>query len=288
MTRNHALILLAITAVLWSTGGMLIKLVEWNAPAIAGARSIIAALIIVAVYRRRIDYRWSRERIITAIFYAATVFLFVVATKLTTAANAIMLQYTAPLYVALFSRWFLGESTTRWDWLVVLVVVGGMSMFFFENLSLDNVYGITAALGSGFCFAWFVLWMRKQALYEGNTSFIESILWGNILTALMGLPFMINSITMVSPASWVGLLCLGIFQLGLPYILYARSIKHVTAFEAILLPVMEPLLNPIWVFLGTGETPGLWAFMGGLLVLIAVTFRSVYITYLHKPPETLT
>lgn len=264
---------------------MLIKLVEWNAPAIAGMRSIIAALIIVAVYRQHLDYRWSRERMVTAVFYAATVFLFVVATKLTTAANAIMLQYTAPVYVALFSRWFLGEPTTRWDWLVVLVVLGGMSMFFFERLSIDNVYGITAALGSGFCFAWFVLWMRKQALNQSNTSFIESILWGNIFTALLGAPFMINSLTSVSLESWIGLLCLGVFQLGLPYILYTYSIKHVTAFEAILLPVMEPLLNPIWVFLGTGETPGLWAFMGGLLVLMAVTLRSVYVAYLHSPSE---
>ena len=257
-------------AVLWSFGGLLIKLISWNPLAIAGARSAIASLVFLA-FLRHPRFTWSRAQIGGAVAYAATVVLFVAANKLTSAANAILLQYTAPVYVALFGAWFLGERTTWRDWVTIIAVLGGISLFFLDRLSFNGLWGNVLALLSGLSFACLVLFLRGQK----SGSPFESILLGNLLTALIGLPFMISS-EPPSAASLLPLLMLGLFQLGLSYILYIAAIKHVTALEAILIPVLEPLLNPIWVFLAIGEAPGRWALFGSLIVLGAITGRYLW------------
>ena len=258
---------LALAAgVLWSLGGPLIKWVEWNPLAIAGARSAIAAVILLVVLRRpRIT--WSVTQVGGAMAYAATVILFVAATKLTTAANAILLQYTSPVYAALLGWWFLGERVTWGDWITIAVVIGGMLLFFLDRLTVGGVWGNVLALASGITFAGMTTLLRKQK--DGSP--LESVLMGNILTALIGLPFMFQG----SPggSTWVGLILLGVFQLGLSYVLYSEAIKRITALEAILVSVVEPILNPIWVLLVMHEAPGRWAILGGVVVLGAVTGR---------------
>lgn len=268
----RAILFLVLAAVLWSLGGILIKWVEWNPVAIAGMRSGIAALLILTILRRP-KLNWSVPQIGGAIAYAGTVILFVMANKLTTAANAILLQYTAPIYVALFGAWFLKERTSWLDWATIFCVLGGMVLFFLDDVSGGGLLGNILAVCSGLCFAALVLFMRKQK----DESPMESVFWGNILTALIGLPFMFGS--MPSASSWVGLLFLGVFQLGLSYILYSIAIKQVRALEAILIPVIEPILNPIWVFLLIGETPGPWALVGGIIVIISVTSRCIISTF---------
>jgi len=200
------------------------------------------------------------------------VILFVLANKLTTAANAILLQYTSPIYVALFGAWFLGERATRLDWITIFVVIGGMVLFFLDDLTTGGLWGNVCAISSGVTFACVVLCMRKQK----NDSPLESIFLGNILTALVGLPFMFEA--MPNASSWVGLLLSGVFQLGLSHVLYAAAIKHIAALESILIAVIEPILNPLWVLLIMGETPGPWALLGGFIVLVSVTIRCVITT----------
>lgn len=243
-------------------------MVNWNPVAIAGSRSAIAALAMLAIIRRP-RFTWSFAQIGGAVAYAATVILFVTANKLTTAANAILLQYTAPIYVALFGAWFLGERASWLDWATLAAVLGGMVLFFLDKLSVAGMLGNVVAIASGVALAGLALFLRKQK--DGSP--MESILLGNALTALIGLPFMLKS----SPGSagWLGIVLLGVFQLGLPYVLYALAIKHVTAIEAVLIPVIEPILNPLWVFLVVGEAPGTLALAGGAVVLVAVTFRCV-------------
>ncbi len=264
--RTRAIIYLIITAVLWSLGGVLIKSVKWNPIAIAGARSAISSLLIIA-YIRKPRFTWSSDQILAAIFYAGTVILFVSANKLTTAANAILLQYGAPIYVAILGSVILKEKTTLADWITIAVVIFGMFLFFLDELQPGNLFGNIVAILSGIAFALYIIFMRKQK----DESPIESTLLGNILTAIIGLPFMLNS----SPtgSSWIGIILLGTVQLGLSYILYSIAIKEVTALEAILIPIIEPILNPIWVFLVMGETPGRWAFIGGSIILISVILR---------------
>lgn len=264
--RYRAIIFMLVAATLWSSGGLLIKLVSWNPVAIAGLRSLIAVLILLVFFRHS-RLSWSFYQIGGAVAYAVTVTLFVVATKLTTAANAILLQYTAPIYVALLGAWFLGESTQWFDWITVLVVIGGMALFFFDHLTTGSLLGNGCAIVSGLSFSFLILFLRKQK----DESPLGSIILGNLLTGLIGLPFMFES--MPSPMSWVGLILLGVVQLGLSYVLYSEAIKHVTALEAVLIPGIEPILNPIWVFLILGEVPGKWALVGGFIVFVSVTAR---------------
>jgi drug/metabolite transporter (DMT)-like permease len=266
--RKRALLLLLATAILWSTGGLLIKSVDWNPLAIAGMRSAIAGVVIL-LYIRRPHFSWSTAQIGGAITYAATVILFVAATKLTTAANAILLQYTGPIWVAIFGKSFLGEKTTRVDWVMIGAVIVGMALFFLDKLSSGGLLGNIVAIGSGVAFGWFILFMRKQK----DDSTLETPLLGNAIAAVIGIPFMFGPTPDLT--GWTALVTLGVLQLGLSYTLFAAAVKHASALDSILVPTIEPLLNPIWVFFLLGERPGPWAMVGGAIVLAAVTARSV-------------
>jgi drug/metabolite transporter (DMT)-like permease len=263
--------LMAAAALCWSLGGLLIKSVAWPPLAVAGGRGFIAAAFL-AVFAPRFRFTWSAAQIGGAVAYAATTILFVTATKLTTAANAILLQYTAPVWIALFGAWFLGERATRRDWLTIAIVFGGMGLFFCDDLRLAGFAGNLIALASGVAFAAMTLLLRKQK----DTSAEESIFLGNLLAGVVGLPFMFSARTFPSVRGWIALVLLGIVQLGISYLLYARAIRHITALEAVLIPVIEPILNPIWVLLALGERPGPLSLVGGVIVLSAVTARMVH------------
>jgi drug/metabolite transporter (DMT)-like permease len=251
-SRPLSLLLLVMTAILWSFGGLLIKLIQWNPIAISGMRSLIAAVIILIVLRRPRLPR-SLPQIAGIAAYAATVLLFVVSNKLTTAANAILLQYTAPVYVALLGAWFLKERVGRADWLTIFLVLGGMLLFFLDDLKAGGLAGNITALLSGISFAVMIVCLRSQK----SASPLETVFWGNVLTAVIGMPFMTGPLP--DAQSWAGLLLLGVFQLGLSYILYAVAIKKVTALEGVLIPVIEPIMNPILVLFILGEIPGIWS-----------------------------
>lgn len=269
MTNTRRLLpplLLLGAAFCWSLGGVLIKAIDWPPMAIAGARSAIAIPIILA-FTGRPRITFSGPQIGGAIGYALTVVLFVFATRMTTAANAIFLQYTAPIYVALIGRWYLGEKALRVDWLVMGVALAGIALFFMDALSVAGFWGNIVALGSGLAFASVAIFLRKER--EGSP--IACILLGNALVALVGIPFFFQ--VSAGPGDLWQLFLLGALQLGLPYVLYAVAIKQVTALEATLIPLLEPVLNPLWVMLAHGETPGPWAVVGGLLVLGAVLGR---------------
>lgn len=267
---NKAVLALILTASLWSLGGLFIKSVQAHPVAIAGVRSGIATVLIF-LFLRKPKFIWTKAQWGSALAYVATVILFVSATKLTTAANAILLQYTAPIWVALFSTWFLKEHIRGIDWLCIALVIAGMGLFFMDSLSPAGMAGNLIAIASGVSFAWLALFLRKQ----NGVSTTESILLGNILTFLCAIPF--YSQIENSQQNWIYLSLLGIFQLGIPYILYGWAIRHVTAIEGILIPSIEPILNPIWVALFFGERPTVTALCGGIVVLSSIIARSVYV-----------
>jgi drug/metabolite transporter (DMT)-like permease len=262
---------MAAAALCWSLGGLLIKSVAWPPLAVAGGRGFIAAGFL-AVFAPRFRFTWSAAQIGGALAYAGTTILFVTANKLTTAANAILLQYTAPVWIALFGAWFLGERATRADWLTIAVVFGGMALFFCDDLRFAGFAGNLVALASGVAFASMTLLLRKQK----DTSAEESIFLGNLLAGVIGIPFMFSAHSLPSARGWIALALLGVVQLGLSYLLYARAIRHVTALEAVLIPVIEPILNPVWVLLVLGERPGPLSLLGGVIVLSAVTVRTLH------------
>lgn len=275
--ETKAVIALVLAAVLWSTGGLLIKLVHWHPIAIAGGRSGIAAVLMylyIAFFRKDISkkqllsldwYKW-----LGAIAYTSTVIIFVIANKMTAAANVIFLQYTAPVWVALLSGWLLKEKVSLFDWMIIITVISGMGLFFIGDMKSGQMLGNILAIFSGIFLAAVVLLLKMQK----NCAAIEMTFLGNFLTFLVSIPFFFQS--MPDSKSMLGILLLGVFQLGLSYILFSEAIAHVSAIEAILIPVIEPLLNPIWVLLMLGESPSFFAIIGGTIVLGAVTFRGIY------------
>jgi drug/metabolite transporter (DMT)-like permease len=270
MSRDHTrgVFLLTACAVLWSAGGLLLKSVDWHPLAVGGGRALIAAAFLV-ICLRRWRLKVTPLMVAAALAYAGTTLLFAAATKLTTAANAILLQYTAPVYIALLSSWLLGERATGSDWAAIAVVLGGMALFFVDQLSASGFLGNLIAIASGVAFALMTLLLRKQK----DAAPVDSIILGNLIAGLIGLPFMLTS-PLPGVVGWAALFGLGIFQLGLSYLLYSVAIRHVTALEAILVAVIEPILNPIWVMLLLGEKPGPFALLGGAIVVSAVTARA--------------
>lgn len=272
INRKKAIQYMIIAAVLWSIGGLFIKLVDWNPMAIAGARSGIAAIIML-LYLKKPDIRLHLNESATlfgAFFYAALLILFVTANKLTTSANAILLQFTAPIWVALFSGWLLKEKVRKSDWAAIVAVMIGMFLFFLGDLQTSQSMGNFVAVLSGIAMAGMIIFLKLQK--DGSP--VKVTFLGNILTLMICLPFFF-----LSTPSWssiFALLILGIFQLGISYIFYVVAIRHVSAIEAILIPVIEPLLNPVWVFWATGEMPGSYALLGGMIVLLAIIARGVY------------
>ncbi len=281
---NKGFLLLLLSALLWSLGGVLIKSVDWTPMGIAGTRSLIA-VVLMFIFCRAGWQKLTWTAIPGALAYAATVVLFVLATKLTTAANAIFLQYTAPIYIAIIGPWYLQEKTSMLDWIFILVALSGVGLFFVDRLSLNGFIGVLAALASGLSFAWMTMLLRRQ-----RHASPEAVLFlGNVATVLIALPWLVQPVDLIRNGP--RLLALGVVQLTIPYLIYARAIRHVRALDAALISMIEPILNPIWVMLVTFEKPSLWSVMGGGLVLgssFARTFTSARArTELLPSPEAV-
>jgi len=252
-------------AVLWSSGGAAIKSCSLPALAVAGGRSAVAAaFILLALPSSRV--RPDRRILAVATAYAATVVLFVLATKATTAANAIFIQDTAPLWVLLLGPRLLGERPTRQELYAVPVFLGGLTLFFLDRLGPGQLEGNFLALASGVAFALSILGLR------GVKERAAVLLWGNVLAAVVALPFAVPG-PMPTAQDAAILLFLGIFQLGAAYALFSRGLEGTPAVEASLLVLLEPVLNPVWTFVATGERPGPFALAGGTLVLAGTVWQ---------------
>ena len=270
-SRKVSILCLIVAAVLWSTGGLLIKWVDWNPIAIAGIRSGISSLVMIGfwfVLTKKLPKRPDKFVFFGALNYMILVMLFVSANKLTTSANAILLQFTAPIWAMIIGAIFFKEKFEKKDILTVVVVFGGMILFFIGDIDGGGLLGNILAVISGISMALMIITLKKVT----NHKPLEIVIWGNILTFLVAIPF--YSGIVLTSANLTGILLLGIFQLGISYIFFAKGIENVTVLEGILIPVIEPLLNPIWVFLGTGEKPSQYALVGGVIVLVAVLYHS--------------
>ena len=282
MTRSTSVAFLLLSPVCFSLTGMFIKLIPWSPWAIAGWRSLFSGLFIMIVFKMlfpkefRLD--WSRDNLLIAVFYSSFSTLFAISTKFTTSANAILLQYTAPIWVAVLGPWLLGEKTDRRDWLFIGITIAGMSLFLLNDLKVEegrnDLLGLAAGAAAGFCWAMCVMFMRKKGSQEAPLS---SMVIANFITVTYCLGAMFStdfSQTGAFTANLGWCAVLGIGPLGLGYILYVLAISKVTALEAALIPAIEPLLNPIWTYLAVGEVPGFWTFIGGSVVLAVVLARS--------------
>jgi DME family drug/metabolite transporter len=255
-------------ALLWSSGGLFIKIAPMPAMAVACGRSLVAALFYLLVLRPNLKLaKWS-----TAIAYAGCIVTFVVATKLTTSANAIFLQYTGPAYVLVLAPWLLKEKFRWIDGVCVGLSLAGMSLFFVGKVEAGQMLGNLLGVISGMFFAFVVIFMRRDAK-AGKGNELPSTALGNLIAALVTIPWAVQA-----PFSAKGvlvLLYLGIVQLGIAYLLFLKGVKEVPAGEASLISMLEPVLNPVWVMIGYGEKPGSWAIAGGAIVIAAVVLRTL-------------
>jgi DME family drug/metabolite transporter len=266
MLRSRLYILAA--AVLWSTAGAAVKLSTLSAYQIASGRSLIAALVLWLAFPagRKLP---SRKALGVAVAYAATVVLFIIANKLTTSANAIFLQDTAPLYVLLLSPLLLRERPSRSELTAAPIFLIGLSLFFLDKLEPGQLLGNMIALASGVAFALTILGLRAVSA-EGSVVLV----WGNLIAGLSVLVPALGGPS-PTPVDIGALVFLGVFQLGLAYTLFNLGIRDTPAVEASLLILLEPVLNPVWTFVLTGERPGPWALTGGAIILLATAWRTV-------------
>ena len=286
---HHRQGLLGVTAaaVLWSTGGLFIKWVSLDALGVTMWRSLLAGITIAIIARPPFVKPWRANALTwgLALSYALTMLLFVTATKTTTAANAIFLQYTAPLYLLVLGALFLGERATRLDLATVAVAFAGMALFFVGRLETDELWGNIAALSAGVTLAIMMTLLRHrscgphtrpQAMILGNALLVVGLLAVNLGRGE-------SSVFTPGPADIAGLLFLGIVQIGVAYTFFAFAMARVQALEASLIGMLEPVLNPVWVFLFLGETPGWWAVLGGTILVSAVATRT-WITERNRAP----
>ena len=256
-------------AALWSTGGLFIKATHLSAFELSFGRSLLAA-IVIAVYTRREGFGLNRISAITAVLYAALLILFVLATKLTTAANAIFLQYTAPVYVLILEPPFYKEKFRSRDFVTVAACLLGMSLFFVGKLRPEDVRGNVLALASGACFALFFLLLRHSKARQVNRA--ASTIYGNLLAVVICAPAFVGALERGVPAlDWACIAYLGIVQIGVAYLLFTSAMaRGVRSLDAGIIGYVEPVLNPIWVFLFLGERPSGWAIIGGAIIITSV------------------
>lgn len=265
--RTRGILATVVAALLWSTGGLFIKLLPQDAFTILFYRSAWAAVVFGLLFGRKV-LRFNRRMWINSFFYAALLVTFVTATKLTTAANAIFLQYTGTAYILLLEPRLFGLKMERLNLWTTIVCFLGMGLFFLEDFDPTGGLGIGIAVISGMLLAALFLGQRlNDSRYH-----VSAIFWGNIWVILIGLPAFWSSAPATLPEQGM-LAFLGIVQIGLGYVLFTYGLQRIPAVESGLISMLEPVLNPVWVYLGYGERPSTWAVAGGALIVLALSFR---------------
>jgi DME family drug/metabolite transporter len=262
------LLYVLVAAVLWSTGGLFIKWTTLSGMALSFYRSLFAMLIVAFVTRRE-GFRLNKITAIAAFLYAILIVLFVIATKMTTAANAIFLQYTAPVYLLIFEPLIYKEKFRSRDLITVIICVVGMTLFFVGKLRPEDVTGNILALASGVTFAAYFLLLRHPAARLVNRA--SSAIYGNLLVVLLAAPWGLAAFPTLTQHDAFSVVYLGVVQIGIAYVLFTTAMaRGVRSLDAGIVGYAEPVLNPVWVFLVLGERPSEWALIGGGIIIAAV------------------
>ena len=267
--HNKGILAVFLTAILWSSGGLFIKLISLNAMQLSFFRCLIAAIVFALLFRKKLLIV-NGFTFINATFYAIVLSTFVIATKTTTAANAIFLQSTAPIYILIFEPLINKTKQERINVITIAVCFIGMIFFFLGEISPGHLEGNLVALLSGIMFAAFFLGMRKN----GNEFQQSSIFYGNILVSLICIPFLFDMKPLTFDDIWM-VSFLGIFQIAFAYALFSYGLKRILAVEASIISMFEPVLNPVWVLIGYGEMPSFFAAIGGGIIIVAVFVKTL-------------
>lgn len=269
MSHKKVIAITCFVALMWSLAGFNIKMIEWSPYAIAAGRSLVAVILLAPMVLRKGFQKIDRYVIGGAICYAAFNYCFITSTTLTSSAIAIMMQYTAPIYVALLSWLFLRERVGWADIISVGFVFLGMIFFFLDSNSGGSLKGNIVSIFNGITFAGISIFLRLQK--DGNPAL--SMYLGNVISAVAGLPIMWNA-GMPDTISLLFLLLAGLL-VAVSYTLYAKASTGLSALETVLIPIIDPVMNPVWVFLFLDERPGALTIVGAAVILVSVTIRVV-------------
>jgi drug/metabolite transporter (DMT)-like permease len=276
-----------LCAFLWSTSGLFIKLVDWHPVVISGLRSLIAGifmLIIRFIFAPKIRPKSSKGPLwAAAISYALTMQTFVIANKLTASANVIMLQYSAPMWAALLGWIFIREKPHWEHWGAMVCVFGGLALFFKDGLAGNSFLGDSIALFSGVLFGTQSVFLRMQK--DGNPA--DAMLLSHIVSFAFSIPFIFLYPPTLEASNLAAILYMGVIQIGCASLLFSYGIKRVSAVQAMLTAIIEPVLNPLWVLLITRERPSLSALIGGSVIIAAVAVSSLIAKKRERPERSI-
>jgi drug/metabolite transporter (DMT)-like permease len=268
-SRRTGILFIAVAALLWSTGGIGIKYVADSALKVTFYRSVFAAITLFLVFPRHMRVRPTPAFLVAIVCYGACLTTFVIATKLTTAANAIFLQYAGVVWVLLLSPARAARRMQRRDVIAIVVAMTGMALFFVGKFEARGMSGNAMALLSSIFFATVLLALRRE--HEKSRA---AVTWGNVVLATAMFPFVSNDLALTTK-SLLAMLFLGVFQIGIAYAFFVKGLQYVTATQASLTGMLEPIANPIWVLLFLGEKPSAYAIAGGVIVLVAIGWHTM-------------
>jgi len=282
--HRKGLIYISITAFLWSTSGFFIKYLTISAFQISLYRSAIAAItvyLICLLRGKKLKFEFDKISNLAAIFYAGILIMFVIATKMTTAANAIFLQFTAPIYLVVLEPVFLKTKFEPKNVITIIICIGGMILFFFGKLEIGSIYGNLVAIGSGICFAMFSLLLKYKRVRHKSENTLNYVITGNALVAAIASIIIFPNFAITMNEGLI-LIYMGAVQIGISYMIFNEGIKYVSATESMIIATLEAIFNPIWVFIGIGETPSVYSILGGVIIFGAILWRNF-----SKPQKAL-
>jgi len=271
MRDNKGNIVILLSALAFSLGGLLIKLIPWSGASIAGGRCIFSSMVIGGyMYMSREKLIINKTTIISALLVSANMFCFVISTKFTTAANASILEYTAPIYIVIINFLFFKVKPNKVDIIVMLAVMFGVVFVFVDGLVIGSIPGNILAAFNGVLYA---LVLMMNGFKNGDS--LSSMFLGHVLSAIIGFWFVINE-TDFKTLTILYVATLGLVQSGLGYLLLAIGSKMTKPLNAALLASIEPVLNPVFVALFYGETMSMYAIVGFVIVIVSIVFHNVY------------
>lgn len=269
--KRNSMLLMALCAIMWSLGGIFIKLISWNPLLICGVRSVIAASILGGyMFVTRTPVNFNKYSFGAGIGLSTSCIFFVFANKLTTAANAIVLQYTAPIFILLMSAFLFKQKLHKKEVVVVGITMCGIVLFFLDQLSPGNILGNIFGICAGVFLALMFVMVGQGG--KDDSIRMSGILFAHCMASIVGVPIGLMTTTSTTGMEILYVVILGVFQLGIPYVLYTVASRNCPPLACSLIGMLEPLFNPVWVAIFVGEMPGTFALIGAAIIIAVVTW----------------
>ncbi len=271
--KSNPTIMMLACALLWSTGGLLLKSIEWNSLVTAGIRSLFCGLVMYAFMKKDgMSLEINKQTLKAGFFYSITTVCYVISNSTTTAANAIVIQSANPIFIIMITALVYKQKINKRDLVVVASCIVGIALFFIDSISGGGMIGNIFALISAVFVA---LSYNASSKATTQAATMSGIMMGHFVTVLIGVPALVLDTPDFTTQSIVTVVMLGVFQLGLPYVIFSKVIRLAPPLTCSLVGMVEPIANPLWVALAIGEIPGFISLLGGFIVIASVAMWSI-------------